>query len=263
MITGTKRILALLGVSLLSVQLCTAQAPSGEITVPVADPPVYYLAGEWPFTHVFTGAGGADLPIEYGVALTHDARGRVSGEGMTWLRIGEYYGAAEYRAKGSVSGGSGKPTRLTLSVTIKGQDMIAGVDTTFSVTMNYALNISGPSAVGTARGKANLKKLGSASLRMANFTMARPDQGTDNYPTGAWSAHMSILPLKKLTGTGSFVVAPVVLPATLSGKYSEKKDEGSVTLKGINQGKGSTVKFSFAAGQLAGLKGVVLGQRVR
>ena len=266
--TGTKRILAVLGITLLSLQLSKGQAPSGDTVIQVTDSPVYYLTGDWAFANTFTGEGGAPLPVDFTIHLDHTAKGRIMGnESYVTLNVGGYSVAANYRVKGSVSGGGDKPTKLTLAVSLYGEDVLAGADTRFSIKLNYALIIDGANVGGTVRGNAKLGSLGSAKLRQANFTMVRPNNDLSNelpnFPSGDWKAGLSILPLKKLSGTGNFVVGPAVLPATLSGKYSEKKNTGSITLKGKDQAKGSTVKFYYTGSNPTDMKGVLLGQRVR
>jgi hypothetical protein len=268
MMTGTKRILAVLGISLLSLQLAKAQVPIGDSVVNVADSPVYYLGGEWSFTNVFTGEAGQPLTVDFAFPLVHGTRGRITGDGMTWLYVGGYAVAAEYRVKGSVSGGGDKPTMLTLSVSFRGQGDLAGADTRFNVKLNYALTIDGANVGGTVRGKGKFGNLGSASLRKTDFVTTRPDNDSDNtapdnFPTGDWAAQISVLPLKKLAGSGKFIVGPAILPASLSGKFSETKNTGYFTLKGRDQGKGSTVKFYYTGSNPTDMKGILLGQRVR
>lgn len=268
MMTGTKRILAVLGISLLSLQLTTAQVPVGDSVISVTDSPVYCLTGDWAVTNTFVGEGGQPLTVDFTIPLVHSARGRITGEDTTWLYVGGYAAAATYKVKGSVSGGGDKPTKLTLSISFRGQDYLAGSNTRFNVKLNYALTIEGSNIVGTVRGNAKLGNLGSASLRKTDFSMVRPDNDLDkldpdNFPAGDWAAQISVLALQKLSGSGNFIVGPVVLPAALSGKYSEKKNEGYITLKGKDQGKGSTVKFYYTGSNPTQMKGVLLGQRVR
>ena len=265
--TGTKRILAVLGISLLSLQLATAQVPVGDSAIAVTDSPVYYLTGDWAFTNAFTGDGGQPLPVNFTLPLVHSARGRITGDGTTWLSVGGYAVAATYKVKGSVSGGGDKPTKLTLSVSLSGQDNLAGSDTRLNVKMSYALNIAGQNVAGTVRGKAKLGNLGSVSLRKSNYLMTRPDNDLDNllpdnFPAGDWDAQISVLALQKLAGSGRFIVGPAILPASLAGKFSEKKNAGYITLKGKDQAKGSTVKFYYTGSNPTDLKGVLLGQRL-
>jgi hypothetical protein len=268
MMTGTKRILAVLGISLFSLQLATAQVPAGDSVISVTDSPVYCLTGDWTVTNSFVGEGGQPLTVDFTLPLVHSARGRITGNGTTWLYVGGYPAAANYTVKGSVSGGGDKPTKLTLSLSFRGQDVVAGLETRFSVKLSYALTVDGSNVVGTVRGKANLGKLGSASLRKTDFSVTRPDNdldnlAPDNFPAGDWAAQISVLPLQKLSGSGNFIVGPAILPATLSGKFSEKKNTGYFTLKGKDQAKGSTVKFNYTGSNPTSMKGVLLGQRVR
>src|SRR2546430_2566050 len=122
----TKSRLFLITVLLCSLRLCFADAPSGQINI-AFDPavlPLWDFSGTFqPTNQTISCAGGAPVPLDLAVDLTHDARGRLQGSGITVIGIGQDTLAANYTASGRVSGG-GNATRVNLAIRAAGPGVI-------------------------------------------------------------------------------------------------------------------------------------------
>src|SRR5881394_3353821 len=122
MMIPTKSRLFLIPVLLCSLLPCFAEAPSGQVTLSF-DPavvPIWDFSGTLQPTNLtILGAGGAPVPLDLAVDLTHEAGGRLRGSGMTVIGIGTDTLAADYRASGRVSGG-GNATKVNLSIRASG-----------------------------------------------------------------------------------------------------------------------------------------------
>src|SRR5712664_3804103 len=81
-----------------SLCLCGAQAPSGLIGFSFDSDAarVYDLTGSLSIEQPMIGAGGQETPIAFGVDVTDDAKGRLSGTGETILNVGNDFVAARY-----------------------------------------------------------------------------------------------------------------------------------------------------------------------
>jgi len=263
MILGIKRIVAALGLCGLSVQLSTAAPITGDLDLEIVGAPVYDLSGPWTFDHNLNGAGGQPTPLSFGIPLDITSRGKLFADGVTSVLIGNEYVAATFRARGSSTGGGSRPTRLTLTVSMSGEDTISGVLTRFRVTTSYALDVSadGKTVFGKASGTASLGKLGKASFRLSNFSMPIPrDTG------GEWNAHLSLLALNKVVGSGYIqfpAASGIYLPGEIKGSYSSKWDQTTLNFKGVREGAGNKVRVRATPENLISLDGVILGQRVK
>src|SRR5258706_337220 len=168
MITSTKGRL-FLNPLLYSLRVYFAEAPSGQINL-AFDPailPLWDFSGTFqPTNQTILGAGGTPVPFALAVDLTHDARGRLQGSGITTISIGENTLAAGYRASGRVSGG-GSATKVNLLVKLAGPGSIAGVNTPFLITMTYHLQVNPADGtlVGFVRGHANISKFGGGAIK--------------------------------------------------------------------------------------------------
>ena len=97
----------LLSVGLLaSAYFCRADAPSGPVSFSFGaeNVPVYDLTGSFQINQTMLGAGQTEVGLSYGIEVTQDARGFLTGTGITLLVVGNDFVAAEYTAKGKISG---------------------------------------------------------------------------------------------------------------------------------------------------------------
>jgi hypothetical protein len=264
MISGMKRIAAVLGLCSLSLQLATAEPLSGEFDIEVVNAPVYDLSGPWNFSHNLIGTGGAPTPLTFGIPLDITPSGRLFAEGTTFVGIGSDYVAASFRARGSSSGGGTRSNRMTLTVTMTGEDTITGIQAVrFKITTTYSLEVAadGVTVVGKASGTASLGKLGKSSFRVKDFAMAMPRD-----TNGEWMAHLNLVALNKISGSGYIQLPPasaIYLPNEIKGSYSKKTDASKLSLTGVREGKGNKVQISATTTNLISINGVILGQRVK
>jgi len=265
-------ILALLSVSL---RFCSAQAPSGAVNFSFGtDTPVFDLTGSYGFTQQLNGTGGTPTDLSFGIALVNDTRGGLTGSGSALVSIGDGSFApfgANYIARGRVSGGGAKATRVTLTVHLFGSDTVSGVpNVAISGMITYDLTVD-PVALalnGTGRGQISLGKLGSSHISSDVGPIPLP-QGVD----GTWVVQMTIVPLNRLAGSGTIIVGNVVdqnvgtvgrsLPEGLTGTFSASANLAKVKLTGSNNSRGTSLNLTFTPdGGIDSANGTILGQKV-
>ncbi len=261
MIFSTKRSLLLLAALLGSVQFCKADAPDGVLpfSFGVTNAPVFDISGGLQLNQTMVGPGGTEVALSYGVEVTQDARGFFTGSGETFVQIGENdFVAAAYSVKGRIRV-IGETTHATLVVRLRGQDVIAGVLTTFSISAVYELDVSAETGTleGGARGTANFGRLGKTKISSTPVSVALPPSSG-----GDWTLQLTIVPLNHLAGT-----ALVILPngrtfqAHLSGRFVD--DQSTVKVTGFAEGRGNSVTIVFNTDlEVLFLRGRILGQLV-
>jgi len=260
MIFSAKRPLLLVAALLASAQFCQADAPDGVFTFPfgVTNAAVFDLSGGLQLNQTMVGPAGTEVALSYGVELTQDARGFFTGTGETIVQIGENdFVAAAYSVKGRIRV-IGEATHVTLVVRLRGEDVIAGVLTTFNISVVYELNVAAESGTleGGARGSANFGRLGRSRISSTPVSVGLPSGG------GGWTLQLTIVPLHRLAGS-----ALVILPsgrtfqAHLSGRFFG--DQSVVTISGFAEGRGNSVTLVFNTDlEVLFLRGRVLGQLV-
>ncbi len=269
-----------LGIFLLlaSAHLCLGQ--SGQITFPfdAETAPVYDVTGEYLFLHD-ASSGGQTLPIGYYLGVNLEANGRIRSFGGTTVKIGDSYVAALYDVVGSVTGGGGSPTRVNFSVRLKGYDWVAGAARHFSLSLTYRLvvNPADSTLTGTVQGSVYVQGVGSARIKPAtgedNVSVPLPDGAN-----GSWSLTLNIISAGHIGGTGTFTISDYsppdnpagfptdrLLPANVSGSYSQHTGFSKVSVRGIYDGRGSTLSLTYnpADNSVINASGKVLGQLVR
>lgn len=207
------------------------------------------------------------------ISVQHDNNGRLRGSGAAMVQAGSDVVAASYKVSGAISG-SGVDTRARFSVKLTGRDYIVGAYRRFNITMKYDLAVvaSELRLVGTVKGKASYDGLGSE-------TIDEPvDMPLPNGVDGSWAVAMNVMPLsKKLVGTGVVLVSTFlspdlpggwptdrVLPADVRGSYNPKTDISKVSVKGVDEGRGTSLKLEFETDAVFpnAMSGKILGQRV-
>ena len=261
MIFSAKRPLLLVAALLASAPFCQADAPDGVFTFPfgVTNAAVFDLSGGLQLNQTMVGPAGTEVPLSYGVELTQDARGFFTGSGETIVQIGENdFVAAAYSVKGRIRV-IGEATHVTLVVRLRGEDVIAGVLTTFNISVVYELNVAAENGTleGGARGSTNFGRLGRSRISSTPVSVGLPSGGG-----GGWTLQLTIVPLNRLAGS-----ALVILPsgrtfqAHLSGRFFG--DQSVVTISGFAEGRGNSVTIVFNTDlEVLFLRGRVLGQLV-
>src|ERR1041385_3348290 len=138
MITTIKSRFLFFALLVLPAMFCLGDVPSGVIdfSFDSSSVPVWDITGDITISDQMIGTGGQIVPFSYTISVTQDSRGVLSGSsvrsGIIILNIGNDFVAANYTAKGKVSGG-GDVTRISLTVNLKGEDVVAGVTTGFTL----------------------------------------------------------------------------------------------------------------------------------
>lgn len=264
MATSVKNCLVFVAVLGSSLSLCLAQAPSGQVifAFDATTTPVYDVTGTYTISQDIVGTAGSTTPLTvYDMPIYEDSQGRLQGLGVIMVSVGNDYVAADYTAKGRISGGGNSPIRVTLNVHLTGQGVVAGLATPFNISIKYNLEVNPGSMVGTARGNAGFTKLQGGPINSDNVVVPLPP-GVN----GRWIAQMNIIPLNQLSGSGNFILSNGrTLPAGLSGTFSQNSGLSKVRLPGIFEGKGNSLNVQFVTGanRPDQANGKILGQTVR
>jgi hypothetical protein len=237
-----------------------ADAPNGQITFSfgVDDVPVYDLGGFFQFDQTLIASSQTEFPLSYGINLTQNNQGFLSGAGVTAVNVGDNFFAADYTARGRVSVRQGS-TRVTLTVRLKGQDFIAGVLTSFSINITYVLFVNPETGVleGTARGSANFGRLGGGKIR-SDISVGLPP-GAD----GSWTLVLNVITLNRVAGTGFIVLSNGrTLALNVSGRYSPNLDRSTIRASGFGDSRGNSVTITSDP-LFFSLRGTIFGQSVR
>jgi hypothetical protein len=249
-------------VLLASLYLCLVEqalAAPVSFSISSSSAPVYDLTGSYRFDQQSFAAGGIRAGLSLSLSVTQDATGRLQGSGLTSVGIGDESYPATYLVTGKVSGG-GKVTRATLVARLQGQDPAGDVDPSLAISVQYNLVVSRGALKGTARGSAELPKLGSGSIRSLISGVPLP-AGVD----GSWSVQMDMLALSKPGGTGSIIFPNGrILQTSLAGSPSTPLGLERIRLSGTNGNEGSRLNINFfpRTSALQSLSGRILGQTV-
>ncbi len=238
-----------------SAKLCLADAPNGAVVFSFdTNAPVFDVTGSLLFEQTMSAAGDSQTPLSFGVNVTQDAQGFISGSGITEVAAGNDFVAAEYTVKGKISTQNGA-RRLTLNVKLKGEDAFGGLVTSFRITIEYSLffNPDTGNFEGTAKGSGKFGPHGNTKIR-SDVSLAAPD--------GSWTLQMNIVAFDKLSGTAVVVLSNNrVLNFNLKGNYSPSLDRSTVKLTGSGDSRGNSAKVTFDSEVLA-LDGKLFGQKV-
>jgi hypothetical protein len=254
-------------VCLASLTSAWAQVPSGTYFVEFNTPEtaVWDFTGDYVFSQQLSGSGGEPVPLVFGLPMMHTSYGKLTNSGMVMLSIGSDVVAANCTLKGRASGGGSDATRVSLTATLSGNDMIGGAQRSFSGKINYTLYVDAESHVlfGTAKGNLSVNGIGKMSV-LPEVEMALP-----GVMDGTWQLRMDITPLTKLAGSAQATLSNGrVIPFTLSGSYNTKDDTSKiqgVSPKGSPEpGNNFKLTFGLQADEfwLYSLKGQMLGQKV-
>ncbi len=272
MTTQMKSLLRVASFLLATVVSSLAQAPSGQVNVDFNSTAtaVWDLSGHYPLEQQMLVAGGNSNLLAFGVDVIQTPAGALAGSGLVVVNIGVDTGsffAANYKLQGKVSAGAGHPARATFAVRLSGEDIVAGVDTSFGITIQYDLqvtNVAGRVILrGTSRGGASFNKLGSARVHSDIIPLFLPSAAGSN-----WSLQLNVASLGNLSGTGFVVLSDgLALPVQFSGGYSSSARQWVVKAAGIGEGRGTSVSLNFVwTGDQAiptSVSGRILGQTVR
>jgi hypothetical protein len=173
------------------------------------------------------------------------------------VNIGNDFVAANYTVRGTIRGRGDNP-RVAFVIRLSGEDVIAGVNTPFRITLVYNLTVAPDTGTleGVVHGSARFARLGSARI---NTAVSIPLAGTAD---GAWTLQMNIVPLNRLAGTATIVFSNNrVLVLNLGGHFSPLLNSSTVRVSGFADSRGNSLVVIFDTDVLI-VHGRVLGQIV-
>jgi hypothetical protein len=256
------RFIALLAIS---CNYCFAQ-PSGEFSLDFDNStPIIDLNGNFVVFDQIIGADDQTVALNFGVGLTHASNGALRGRDVTLVQIGDAdFVAAFYRASGRVSGGGENPVRVFLTVNLRGGGTVAGLDTSFNITVSYNLTFNQETGAleGASRGRAKLSRLGGGKISSDSISVGLPGGGD-----GSWFVAMNVIPFKTLSGSAQIVLSSGrTLNGSLLGRFFEDSEVSVLRFSGTNVDRGASSTFSFTVvegvDELETVQGKILGQRV-
>ncbi len=206
------------------------------------------------------------LPLVLGLAVYQDGKGKLTGEGTTFLQVGDEVLGASYELSGRVYR-SKDAAEAAITVRLSGNGTLAGVNTAFSGKLSYKLTVDETRRLlaGTVTGNVKFNELGGGKVKSDTSSPLDPKT------TGAWEILLDTVPFGKLSGSGTITVASAltdgrIMDGTAKGSYNTSKDFSKVKFTGTGPAKGSSlnVNFSTTAGvsTLNEAKGTVLGQKI-
>jgi hypothetical protein len=280
MTSSIKRCVLFAAVLLSSLQFCSAQTQTNVTDFFAFGPPltpVWDISGTYQITNRVQRTILQPLEIVFrDLHFDVDSHGHLQGADTIIVMVGDDPVAGDYKASGKISGGGAK-TRVNLSIRCNGHGIVAGVDTSYTVSAKYNLVVdpANLTLVGKTSGNANFANLGGGKLNSAFALPLLP--GVD----GRWNVTLDVVPLTKLAGTGLITVdnytAPdgTTGPATgrtlttkVTGSVPKKSSAAKLKLSGSGSSAGTKLTLSFPViggptNQVATAQGKVLGQTVR
>jgi len=259
--------LGFIALLVLSCNFCFAQ-PSGQFSLDFANStPLIDMNGVFSVTDQIVGAADQPINLSYSVHLTHAGNGALRGVpgDAALVQIGDAdFVAAFYRASGRVSGGGASPITVFLTVNLRGEGQVAGVETVFNITVSYKLTFNPESGQleGASRGNAKFSLLGGGKISSTQISAGLPSGGD-----GSWSVAMNVIPFKTLSGSAQISLSGGrTVNGTLLGRFFQDSEISVLRFSGTNVDRGAAGTFSFSIVQgvdeLETVQGKILGQRV-
>jgi hypothetical protein len=228
--------------------------------------PLIDMNGVFQVSDVIVGA--VPVQLNYGVGLDHDSRGVLRGSGPALVQIGNDFQPASYRANGRISGG-GDNLQVFLAVNLRGDAVVAGVSTRFSISVVYHLTFNSETSrlEGSSRGRMVLAGAGQSRISSDSISVGIPSGGD-----GSWTMNGTVVPLNRMIGSTQIILSSGDpsggrgVNAFVSGRF--EPDAISVAhMVGTNVDRGSSGTFSFTTTEegevvLETIQGRILGQRV-
>ena len=249
----------------LSCNYCFAQ-PSGQFSLDFNNStPLIDMNGVFQVNDQIIGAADQPIALNFGVGITHSANGALRGNGTAIVQIGDAdFVAAFSRANGRVSGGGGNPVSVFLSVNLRGEGTVAGLDTSFNITVAYNLTFNPETGAleGASRGRARFTQLGGGKISSDAISVGLPGGGD-----GSWSVAMNVIPFKTLSGSAQITLSSGrSVNGSLLGRFFADSEISVLRFSGTNVDRGTAGTFSFSIVQgvdeLETVQGKILGQRV-
>ena len=265
--------IALFGLSALTVQTCSAQAPTGSITnfITGTSNVLWDVSLVQQLQHidldiesVSHNGNTNQVEILFDDPFTQDARGKLAGTGTTLVDIvGESSTNLSYQTKGSLSGTKGV-AHLTFAAKVAGVAFVQGLFRNVSASGNYQVKVDANAGQVSGRisQKASASGLGAIS-DTRTFTNAIPPELGD----GSWILVLNFdapgTNTNKLSGTATVTLQTgLTYPYAFTGTYSPTTGKSKLNLKGQATGLGSSLVVTSQGMDISQIIGRVCGQTV-
>jgi hypothetical protein len=272
----TKVILTTIGLfslSALTIQTCSAQAPTGSIT--------NFISGTtnvlWDVSLVpqlqqvdldiesISHGNTNEVEILFDDPFTQDSKGKLAGTGNTSIEIdgGSSQSGLSYQTKGLLSGTKGV-THLTFAAKVTGLAFVGGLFRNLSASGQYQVKLDANAGQITGRvsEKASANGLGAIS-DTRKFTNAIPPELGD----GSWTLVLNFdapgINTNKVSGTATVTLQTgLTYPYAFTGTYTPHTGKSKLNLKGQDTGLGSSLIVTLQGGDISQIIGRVCGQTV-
>jgi hypothetical protein len=234
--------------------------PSGPYSFDFGLPgkPLWDISG----TYTLSPTVGGSASVVFPVTIAQDSQGTLTGSGSVAVEIDGVATTGTYSLKGKVTN-SGGVARINATVKVSGSGLVQGLQTTYSLSANYKLEIDPISrtVIGSASGSAKASGIGSGPVA-ESVSAALPST-----MSGGWKLQMNLVPTgTKLGGTSSVVLGNGrTLNLGVKGSYSSKNGKSAISLSGLGAAKGTTLKVAGNGDKLTPVTvtGKILGQAVQ
>jgi len=262
--------IALFGLSALTIQTCSAQAPTGSITNVITGTTnvLWDVSLVQQLQHIdldivsISHGNTNEDEILFDDPFTQDAKGKLAGTGTTSVEIaGGSSSGLSYQTTGLLSGTKGV-ARLTFSAKITGLAFVGGLFRNVSASGQYQVKLDANAGQisGRVSQKASASGLGGiAGTRI--FTNATPPELGD----GSWTLVLNFAgpATNKLSGTAAVTLQTgLTYPYTFTGTYNSRTGKSKLNLKGHDTGLGSNLQVTLQGTDISQIIGRVCGQSV-
>ncbi len=264
--------IALFGWSALTIQTCSAQAPTGSITNFIAGTTnvLWDVSLVQELQHIdldiesISHGNTNEVQILFDDPFTQDAKGKLAGTGTTSIDInGGSSSGLTYQTKGSLSGIKGV-AHLTFAAKVTGLAFVGGQFRNVSASGNYQvkLDANAGQVSGRVSEKGSASGLGSIS-DTRKFTNSIPAELGD----GSWTLVLNFaapgINTNKLSGTATVALQTgLTYPYAFTGTYTPRTGKSKLNLKGQDTGLGSSLVVTLQGTDISQIIGRVGGQTV-
>ena len=264
--------IALFGLSALTIQTCSAQAPTGSITNVITGTSnvLWDVSLVQQLQHIdldiksVSHGDTNEVEILFDDPFTQNAKGKLAGTGTTSIEVeGDSTSGLTYLTKGSLSGTKGV-AHLVFSAKVTGVAFVEGASRNVSASGNAQIKIDANTGQisGHVSQKASAVGLGSIS-GTDTFTNAIPPELGD----GSWTLVLNFdapgINPNKLSGTATVTLQTgLTYPYAFTGTYTPNTGKSKLNLKGQDTGLGSSLVVTLQGGEISQIIGRVCGQTV-
>ncbi len=264
--------IAMVGLSALTLQTCSAQAPTGSITNLIVGTSnvLWDLSLVQQLQHIdleiesISHGNTNQVEILFDDPFTQDAKGKLAGTGTTSVDIdGGSSSGLSYLTTGLLSGTKGV-ARLAFSGKVTGLAFVGGLFRNVSASGNYQVKLDANTGQmsGRVSQKASASGLGGIS-GTRTFTNPIPSELGD----GSWTLVLNFaapgINTNRLSGTATVTLQTgLTYPYAFTGTYNPRTGKSKLNLKGQDTGLGSSLQVTLQGTDISQIIGRVGGQSV-